>query len=94
MRNLLDAELKAAGISAFQFQIWHIEELENLFEIIQPSDFLRAVAEKSKDPKFSSWDLNTYLFERVRRRYLRPFLFVPKGDTPALRTLSSLADRQ
>jgi hypothetical protein len=93
LRNLLVTELKGIGASDFDFQIWHIEELENLLEIADRNNFLKFVGEKFDTPKFSSWDLNSYLFNRTGRSHLRPHLFVPRGDTPAIRILRQLADR-
>jgi hypothetical protein len=95
-RNLLDAELRAAGIQGFKYQVWHLEEIENLFEIIPPTSIGPALEEKFLNPSYEPWDLNTYLYEKTGRRFshLRLFFFVPKGETEALKIIRSLADKK
>lgn len=94
-RNLLDAELRAAGIEGFKYQLWHSEEIENLCDLIAPTSIGSALEEKFLDPFFEPWDLNTYLYEKTGRRFahLRLFFFVPKGETEALKIIRSLADK-
>jgi hypothetical protein len=93
LRNVLDAELAAAGIANFQYQVWHVEELENLFELVALGDVSRVITEKFEMKQSVSWDLNTHLYHETGKqyRYLNPVLFLPKGDTPALRILRSLS---
>jgi hypothetical protein len=94
-RNLLDAELRAAGIQGFRYQLWHLEEIENLFEIIPSTSIGSALEEKFLNASYKPWDLNTYLYEKTERRFshLRLFFFVPKGETEALKIIRSLADK-
>ncbi len=96
LRNVLDAELRACGIADFRFQVWHVEELENLLELVAAGDLARVIAKKFEGEKAIQWDLNTLLYEETgkKHRYLCPFMFIPKGDTSALRILESLSDSQ
>jgi hypothetical protein len=49
--NLLRAELKRCGIGDdFGLQIWHVEELENLFELIPRDEFVPIIESKSSGP--------------------------------------------
>ena len=93
LRNLLLRELKRAEIPEFPFQIWHIEELENLFELCGQDGFWDVVSEKFDTEKYRFCDLNTLLFERTGKNYLRAFGFLPGGNTPATRILKELADQ-
>jgi hypothetical protein len=94
LRNLLDAELRTAGITGFEYQIWHLEEIENMFELLSPADVCSTMEEKFYNPSYRHWDLNTVLYEKTGRRHarLRLRFFVPKGETRALQILRSLAD--
>jgi hypothetical protein len=94
LRNLLDAELQLAGIKEFQYQVWHIEEVQNMFELNSSATVCSTMEEKFLDPVFRPWDLNTLLFEKTGRRHahLRLRFFVPRGETQALRIIRSLAD--
>jgi hypothetical protein len=96
LRNALDAELRACGIAEFRFQVWHVEELENLFELVAAGDLARVIAKKFEVEKAIPWDLNTLLYEETGKkyRYLSPFMYIPKGGTKALRILESLSDSQ
>ena len=95
LRNLLDAELRSSGIEQFQYQVWHVEELENLFELVTTGDIARVIVTKFETEKATPWDLNTLLYEETgkKHRYLCPFMFIPKGNTLALKVLESLSDR-
>jgi hypothetical protein len=95
LRNLLDAELIKSGIHGFRYQLWHLEEIENAFELVPLKDIGSALEEKFLSAVYSNWDLNTYLFERTKRRlpYLRVSCCVPKGETQALKIIRSLADQ-
>jgi hypothetical protein len=82
--NLLQGELRAAGITGFDFQIWHIEEVENLCELLPRDEFIRVVAKKFATARLHDQDLNAYLYSRIQRRYLHPHLFVTQGRRPRL----------
>jgi hypothetical protein len=94
LRNILDAELRSSGITDFQYQVWHVEELENLLELIPAKDLARVITKKFEDEKAIPWDLNTLIYEETLKkyRYLCPFMFIPKGDGPALRMMETLRD--
>jgi hypothetical protein len=96
LKRLLDDELSQSGTILHPYQIWHLEELENLYELIPEDQVIARVAEKFATSRHSQWDLNVFLFDKTgrARNYLRPSLFIPKGDTPALKTLSELADKE
>ena len=40
LRNVLDSELRSSGIADFRYQVWHMEKLENLFELVTAKDGL------------------------------------------------------
>jgi hypothetical protein len=96
LKDLLDDEIKESGSIPHPYQIWHLEELENLYELIPEDQVVARIAEKFATPRYAEWDLNTFLFDKTgrSRRYLRPSLFIPKGNTPALKTLSELAAKE
>ncbi len=95
-RNVLEAELNSAGIANFRFQVWHVEELENLYDLVPKANIMATVAKKFKNDKYFAWDLNTLLYEETHKqhRYLCPFMFLPKGDTLAIKILRSLRDSE
>jgi hypothetical protein len=43
LKNIVDSELKANGISGFDYQIWYVEELENLLQLIPIHDMATAI---------------------------------------------------
>jgi len=94
LRNILDSELRSSGIEDFGYQVWHLEEVENLFELFAAEEIARVIARKFEDRESVPWGLNTLLYHETGRkhRYLCPYLFIPKGDTPALRILQLLGD--
>jgi hypothetical protein len=94
LRNLVDAELASAGIQGFDYQIWHAEEVEHLFEIFPSNELASALEDKFVSPVYRYWDLDTYLFEKTGRRFrhLPVSCYVPKGESEALKIIRSLAD--
>ena len=88
--NLLQSELESAGIRGFKFQIWTIEEFENMTNLLPKSQFTKLVMEKFNNKPQFDWDRNTYLFELTKLTYLRPPLFITKGETKASKVLRSL----
>jgi len=90
--NIIKKELDCEGIASFDFQIWHIEEVENLCELLPAEEFIRVVAKKFSSQSLYSKDLNAYLYSRTQRRYLRPHFFLPVGEGKAWQTLKSLAE--
>jgi len=94
LRNLLLHELREAGIPEFPFQIWHIEELENLYELCGRAGFLEVVREKFDGTKYRYCDLNTLLFESTGRGYLRAYGFLPAGDTRAAQIIKQLTENR
>jgi hypothetical protein len=92
MKNLIDQELSAFGISGFEYQIWHVEELELLLKAV-PNDQLGAVLdEKFNDPRYRWLDLTSYLSGRFGYSDLNIRLFLPHGESKALAILRTLAD--
>jgi hypothetical protein len=89
--NLLRSELSHHGIVNFDFQIWHIEELEDLLGTISADDLLSAIEEKFSDPRYRQWDLDTYLHTRTGIAHFASQIFVPNGKTKALDILTALA---
>lgn len=90
--NIIKKELAYTGITDFDFQIWHIEEVENLCELLPAEEFIRVVAKKFSSQSLHNKDLNAYLYSRTQKRYLRPHLFLPRGEGRAWQTVKSLAD--
>lgn len=91
--NLLRSELRKHGIEDFSFQIWHIEEVEDLLSLVSSSRFVHTVREKFH-ARYRQWDLDTYLYETTKIRHLRPFMFVPPSRTQAEEILRSIADSE
>ncbi len=94
LRNLLDSALRKAGIISFDYQIWHVEELENLLEFVPEVDFILQIRKKWDHPKMFEWDLNTYLHSLFGHDRLKSYLFVPQKDSLSYRILEELADQQ
>lgn len=91
LRNLLDSALREAGISEFNYQIWHVEELENFLDLVPEEDLIPEIHRKWEDPEMSQWDLNTYLYSVFEQERLRSYIVVPKDSIP-YRILEELAD--
>jgi hypothetical protein len=92
--NLLQQELETAGITGFKFQVWTIDELENIFKLSPLPEFAKHVAAKFNNLPEREWDLNTYLARISNQTYLRPTLIIPKGETTALKTLRTLIEQK
>lgn len=92
--NLLRSELRRHGVEGFSFQIWHIEEVEDLLSLVPANNFVPTVREKCWDARYRQWDLDTYLYEKTKIRHLRPFMFVPPTQTKAEEILRSIADSE
>jgi hypothetical protein len=94
LRNIIDADLRMNGIVDFDYQIWHVEELENLLALIAPRDIPGMIAEKFKDEDFRTWDLSTYLAKITGIARLNPPLVFPRGDTRAWRIVKSQVEQE
>lgn len=91
LRGLLDAELDAAGAKGFDYQVWHVEEMENMLEMVSKDELLLFIEQKFNNPEIRTWDLNTVLKKRTGLPWLVPLLVLPREGTPAgikLRELS------
>jgi hypothetical protein len=92
LKNLIDDELRAHGIQGFEYQIWHVEELEYLLKAVPASDVFNVVARKFSSPECMSLDLSVFLSSRYKPEPSRIRLFTPNGDSKALRIIRRLAE--
>jgi len=92
MKNLINEELRVHGISSFSYQIWHVEELERLLMTVPREQLPTVLDEKFNDPRYSSLDLTAYLSCRFGLPGLGISLFLPHGESKALKILRKLAD--
>jgi hypothetical protein len=92
MKNLIDEELRLHGIESFNYQIWHVEELELLLKAVPREQIPVVLEEKFNDPRYRSLDLTAYLSGRFGLPDLGVTLFVPHGESKALVVLRKLAD--
>ena len=90
--NLLDSALRDAGIANFDYQIWHIEELENLLELVPEADLILQIRRKWEDPKMFHWDLNTYLHSIFGHDRLKSYILLPEKDSVSYKILEELSD--
>ncbi len=90
--NILDSALRRAGIADFDYQIWHIEELENLLELVPEGDLVVQVRRKWEDPRMFEWDLNTYLHSIFGHDRLKSYILVPEKDSVSYKILAELSD--
>lgn len=93
LKNIIDADLRTNGVLDFDYQIWHVEELENLLALIAREDVPGMIEEKFKEEDFRTLDLSVYLAKKTGITRLNPPLFLPRGETRAWRTLRSLAEQ-
>jgi hypothetical protein len=92
LRNLIDSELAKHGISTFDYQIWHVDELEILLRSVPREELGKVVHEKFHDPRSRSLDLSLFLSERYNLNDLNVHLFLPPGKSKAMAILKQLAD--
>jgi hypothetical protein len=92
LKNLIDAELKANGIHSFEYQLWHVEELEYLLRAVPARDVVNVVARKFSSPECMSLDLSVFLSTRYKPEPVPIRLFTPNGDSKALRIIRKLAE--
>lgn len=92
LRNQIDVELARYGVTSFDYQIWHVEELESLLNAVPENDLSNVVREKFADPRYRSLDLSAHLSGRYGLDNLNIHLFLPPGDSKAMAILKRLAD--
>jgi hypothetical protein len=88
LRHFLDAALHQAGVADLQYQIWHIQELENFFQLVPEAELIARLRGKWEHPHMCEWDLNAYLHALFGLDKLRSALCVPERDAPAYKTLA------
>ncbi len=86
--NIICDELRANGVEKFEYQIWHLEELEWLAKEAG-EDSLSWIAEKFS-AKNQSMDLNSFVADRAHKEFLRPIMYLPEGNTRAIQILKGL----
>jgi len=91
MGNIIKTELTDNGIGGFDYQIWHLEELDRLAEIAK-SDLIHWTDEKFAAAN-KEIDLNSFLAEKSGKNFLRLILFIPEGETRAIRVLRDLVNK-
>jgi hypothetical protein len=87
--NIVKDELLAYGVSTFDYQIWHLEELSWLAEYAGQA-LMEWVSEKFTD-KYRSMGLNSFVGDRRGKQIFRPIMYMPHGDTKAYRILKRLS---
>lgn len=92
VRNLLDSALHHAGVADLPYQIWHIQELENLFQLVPEAELIAQFRRKWEHPKMCEWDLNAYLHTLSGHDKLRTSLCVPEKDSRAYKIIERLSD--
>jgi hypothetical protein len=92
LKNLIDNELRTNSVDVFEYQIWHVEELEHLLKTVPQSELLRTIEDKFSSPECRSLDLSVYLSHKFGLKHLGLNLFVPTGDSKAWAILRKLAD--
>ena len=70
----------------------HIEELENLLDLVPEADLISLIRRKWEDPKMFQWDLNTYLHSIFRHDRLKSYILVPGKDSVSYKILEELSD--
>jgi hypothetical protein len=91
LRNLLDPALHQTGVADLNYQIWHIQELENLFQLVPEAELIARIQGKWEHPKMFEWDLNAYLHSLFGLDKLRTSVCVPEKDSPAYKILEQLS---
>jgi hypothetical protein len=86
--NIIRDELRANGVIDLEYQIWHLEELEWLIAEAGSSS-MEWIAEKFS-ARCQTMDLHTFVADRAGKEFLRPTLYLPEGDTRAIRILKGL----
>jgi hypothetical protein len=86
--NIIRDELRKNGVDAFEYQIWHLEELEWLMEQ-SGTDSLAWIAEKFSS-KYQAMDLNSFVADKAHKEFLRPIMYLPEGNTRAIQILKGL----
>jgi hypothetical protein len=86
--NIIRDELRKNGVDAFEYQIWHLEELEWLTEQ-SGTDSLAWIAEKFSS-KYQAMDLNSFVADKAHKEFLRPIMYLPEGNTRAIQILKGL----
>ena len=93
LKTLIDTELAAHGITNFNYQIWHVQELELLLKHVPKDQLAVVLHEKFHDPTHCALDLSVYLADRFKLPNLAIQLFVPHGGSKAWNILRQLADQ-
>ena len=92
--TLLKEELQRNGVQPFPFQIWHLDEFEDLLSFVRAESLVETVTEKFVDRRFREWDLDTFLHEKTGMPQLIPHLFVPEGQEGLYKRLHDLSEKQ
>jgi putative transposase len=93
LKNIIDAELRTTGIQSFDYQIWHVEELEKLLKIVPANELPVLLDEKFRNDRFQTLDLSVYLSIKQGTHQSGLHLMLPKGETKALHLMRSLAEQ-
>jgi len=91
---LLNEELQRNDVQPFPFQIWHLDEFEDLLSFVRAESLVETVTEKFVDKRFREWDLDTFLHEKTGLPQLIPHLFVPEGQEGLYKRLCELSEKQ
>lgn len=70
-RELLDADLKAIGLEAVEFQVCSISELEYIIPNIEKNDLAKILDEKVANKEHASWDLGIHIGHMIKNGTLK-----------------------
>ncbi len=87
--NVIRDQLSAHGVSGFQYQIWHVEELSWLIDLAGPS-LIEWVTEKFSPTNYV-FGLNTFLGKKTNQMIFQPPMYMPQ-NTRAFDILKRLSD--
>lgn len=92
MKNIIRDELKTNGVDEFEYQIWHLEELDWLTELARSAS-IDWIAEKFAAGN-SSMDMSSFLANKTGKESLRLIMYLPGGETRAMQILRELVAKQ
>lgn len=90
--NIIRDELRAHGITGFEYQIWHLEELSWLADFAGQS-MVEWTAEKFRSDR-APIGLNSFISDRTGNAFLNQLMYMPQGNPKALKILTELSSRE
>jgi hypothetical protein len=90
--NIIKDELAANGISGFDYQIWHLEELSWLVEFA--GEELIRWTQRKFQPDCYPLGLNGFISKTPGNFFLNQIMYMPNGNTKGLNILKALSEKQ